>query len=283
MQKQLGFQRISADTAQKQRDHIATKWMEEHPLFPASDPAPQPKRKPGRPPKLPQKLAASPDPAPPAKKARTGHYTNWFTSPYINDVLQALERHSYNFKRAVDWLKQHAPDGRFQRLSDSTVRAWFEKGTHSLLPSFQQQLNVGQSLARGGRPSQLSPAMEEQCKHMLLQLRDTGLPVNSHVIRWTLRAVFSEHCPALLQNMQLSQQWISAWVRSKLQWRWRSRTTAASKLPIDWEQQGVQMAKRVAYRMGMINVSTHQKSACMRRTLRLLCCALTSNLLFVCV
>ena len=197
-----------------------------------SDPAPQPKRKPGRPPKLPQKLAASPDPAPPAKKARTGHYTNWFSSPYINDVLQALERHSYNFKRAVDWLKQHAPDGRFQRLSDSTVRAWFEKGTHSLLPSFQQQLNVGQSLARGGRPS---------------------------------------------------QQWISAWVRSKLQWRWRSRTTAASKLPIDWEQQGVQMAKRVAYRMGMNNVSTHQKSACMRRTLRLLCCALTSNLLFVCV
>jgi len=100
MQKQLGFQRISADTAQKQRDHIATKWMEEHPLFPASDPAPQPKRKPGRPPKLPQKLAASPDPAPPAKKARTGHYTNWFSSPYINDVLQALERHSYNFKHA---------------------------------------------------------------------------------------------------------------------------------------------------------------------------------------
>jgi len=124
----------SSASAQTQRRSSV---MEEHPLFPASDPAPQPKRKPARPPKLPQKLAASPDPAPPAKKARTGHYTNWFSSPYINDVLQALERHSYNFKRAVDWLKQHAPDGRFQRLSDSTVRAWFEKGTHSLLPSCQ--------------------------------------------------------------------------------------------------------------------------------------------------
>jgi hypothetical protein len=261
MQKQLGFQRISADTAQKQRDSIAVKWEEEHPPVPdVAAPEPQPKRKPGRPPKQ-QLAAAASDAAPAAKRARTGHYTNWFSSPYINDVLQALERHSYNFRRAVEWLKQSAPDGRFQRLSDSTVRAWFEKGTHKLLPSFQQQLDAGKGLTRGGRPSQLPPAVEDACKRMLLQLRATGLPVNSHVIRWTLRAVFSEHCPALLQNMHLSQQWISAWVRSKLQWRWRSRTTAASKLPTDWEQQGVQMAKRVAYRMGMNSVSTHLHSA----------------------
>ena len=103
----------------------------------------------------------------------------------------------------------------------------------------------------------MSVAVEEECKSVLLRLRDSGLPVNSHVIRWTLRAVFSKQSPQLLQNLRLSQQWISNWVRAKLQWRWRARTTAASKLPIDWEQQGVQMAKRVAYRMGMNNVSTN--------------------------
>ena len=92
---------------------------------------------------------------------------------------------------------------------------------------------------------------------MLLRLRDSGLPVNSHVIRWALGAVFTEHAPALLLELHRSQQWISCWVRAKLQWRWRQRTTAASKVPNDWEQQGVQMAKRVAYWMGMHNVRAH--------------------------
>jgi hypothetical protein len=253
-QSKLSFQRISADSAQKQRDSAATKWEEEHP--PVQPAAALPKRGPGRPPKK-RELATAAEEAPPAQKARTGVYTNWFSSPYINDVLQALERHSYNVKRAVAALKQHAPDARYERLSDSTVRAWFEKGTHTLLPSFQQQLDANKALTRGSRPPQMSVAVEEECKSVLLRLRDSGLPVNSHVIRWTLRAVFSKQSPQLLQNLRLSQQWISNWVRAKLHWRWRARTTAASKLPIDWEQQGVQMAKRVAYRMGMNNVSTN--------------------------
>ena len=103
----------------------------------------------------------------------------------------------------------------------------------------------------------MTEAVEDERKKVLLRLRDSGLPVNSHVICWTLRAVFKEHAPAMLQEMQLSQQWISFWVRSKLQWRWRQRTTAASKLPNDWEQLGVQMAKRVAYWMGLHDVRVH--------------------------
>ena len=114
-QSKLSFQRISADSAQKQRDSAATKWEEEHP--PVQPAAALPKRGPGRPPKK-RELATAAEEAPPAQKARTGVYTNWFSSPYINDVLQALERHSYNVKRAVAALKQHAPDARYERLSD---------------------------------------------------------------------------------------------------------------------------------------------------------------------
>ena len=108
-----------------------------------------------------------------------------------------------------------------------------------------------------GRPILSTAEVEDECKRVLLRLCDSGLPVNSHVIRWNLRAVFSAKCPELLEHIQLSQQWISHWVRAKLQWRWRARTTAASKLPLDWEQRGhgVEAAKRVAYQMGMNSVS----------------------------
>ena len=257
MQRALGFKPVSADDAQQQRDSVAAKWKEEHPEQPAAAAAEQPRRKPGRPPRKRELIAPAESDAPPPQRARTGLHTNWFSSPYINDVLQMLERHSFNFKRAVAALKLHAPDGRYEKLSDSTVRAWFEKGTHTLLPSFQLQLDAGKALGRNGRPALMTEAVEDECKEVLLRLRDSGLPVNSHVIRWALRAVFKARAPALLQEMHLSQQWISFWVRSKLQWRWRQRTTAASKLPNDWEQLGVQMAKRVAYWMGMHNVRAH--------------------------
>ena len=133
MQRALGFKPVSADDAQQQRDSVAAQWKEEHPEQPAVAVAEQPKRKPGRPPNK-RKLVAPADTAT-SQRARTGIYTNWFNSPYINDVMQMLERHSFNFKRAVAALKLHAPDGRFERLSDSTVRAWFDKGTQNVRDS----------------------------------------------------------------------------------------------------------------------------------------------------
>ena len=35
---------------------------------------------------------------------------------------------------------------------------------------------------------------------------------------------------------------------------WRVRTTAASKLPLDWRDQGIRMAKRIAYFMQLYKV-----------------------------
>ena len=259
-QPKLPFQRISVDDAHKQRVSIAVKFEEERVAAAAAAPPaavaePMAKRGPGCPPKKREladpAAAAQPQPA---QKPRTGVYTSWFSSPYINDVLQELQKQGFNAKRTVAALKQHAPDDRYARLSNSTVRGWFQKGTRDLIPAFQEQLNAQHAAKRGGRPPAMSAEVEDECKRVLLRLRDSGLPVNSHVIRWTLRAVFSEKCPELLENIQLSQQWISHWVRAKLQWRWRARTTAASKVPLDWEQRGVEAAKRVAYQMGMNSV-----------------------------
>ena len=259
-QPNLSFQRITADEAAEQRLRVSKQFEEEHPVAAAAAAAaPTPARQPGRPRKK-RELAAVDDTvadAPAAQKQRRETNTSWFASPFLPDVLQALRRHAYNAKRTVAWLQQHTPPedpDRYKRLSDSTIRHWFEKGTHTLLPRFQSQLDLGIAAQRGVRPPKMTTAIEDEVKRTLLKLRETGLPVNSHVIRWTLQGVFRERDPSLLESLQLSQQWISYWVRTKLKWRWRSRTTAAGKLPHDWEEQGILMNKRVAALMEMHGV-----------------------------
>ena len=82
-----------------------------------------------------------------------------------------------------------------------------------------------------------------------------GSPVNSHVIRLVITAYLIDYPNAeAIHNLKLSQQWISNWARSVMGWTWRARTTAASKLPNDWEEQGIKMAKRLAAAMQMYSV-----------------------------
>jgi hypothetical protein len=106
---------------------------------------------------------------------------------------------------------------------------------------------------------QAAPGAEDEICNVLLKLRSAGTPLNSHIIRWVMQAVLQEHNPAVLQQLTLSQQFISAWVRNnpRLHFRWRARTTAASKLPDDWEEQGIQMAQRMAVVMQLHKVSLH--------------------------
>src|SRR4051812_25406194 len=101
-QSKLSFTRISAESAQQQRVAVAEEWKRSHPAEASAAAAAEPlaKRGPGRPPKkrdLAAADAAAPQPAA-HKKPRTGNYTNWFSSPYINDVLATLHLHGYRWK-----------------------------------------------------------------------------------------------------------------------------------------------------------------------------------------
>jgi len=223
----LGFQRFdSADAAQQQR-LVATKWLEEH-SSPAAAVVPTPveKRPVGRPRKQLTLVQADPGAdvqQPPTKRSNT----NWFGSPYIRDVLDAVRRHSFSWKAAVADLQRSAPSGdraRYAQLSDSTICNWFEQydGRWQLKAHLQTQLNDG-AKPRAGRVSTMPIAVEDECKRVLLLLRDKGVPVNSHVIRWAMRSVFTRFEPALLETMKLSQQYLSYWVRQQLKWSWRVR------------------------------------------------------------
>lgn len=257
---QAFFQRVDAAAYRQQTQQIADK-LKEHP--PPCAPITSQPRPIGRPPKKREAAAELADAAAAAEMelpaAKRGKYTKWFDSPYINDILREYVRCSFSARRAVAVLKKAAPDSRYDRLSHSTVASWYEDDKRTLRLQHQLELQQGTAhlAGRGRCPIMLhAPGAEERIVGVLVQMRDAHTPLNSHVIRWVMHAVLQKH-PAVLAQLSLSQSYISKWVRNhpQLKFRWRQRTTAASKLPLDWESQGIDMAKRIAARMHLHKVS----------------------------
>ena len=275
-QQLLGFARITADDAQQQLQRIARQFALE--LAQRSPAAPAPQKRPvGRPKRerdaaavltagaADDAAAASASSAAAAASAaatpldepvsKRGKYTNWFSSPFLPDILAAYSR-CHSARTTVTMLRRAYPDGRFARLSHATVQGWFDD-QHRLLPQYQKQLELQAATSRGHGFAGLfaqTPEAEQEIKRVLLQMRAAGAPLNSRVIRWVMLAVLQEASPTLLLRHRLSQPFISGWARQQLDWRWRARTTAASKLPADWEEQGVLMAKRIGAMMEMHGV-----------------------------
>jgi DDE superfamily endonuclease len=124
---------------------------------------------------------------------------------------------------------------------------------HKLLPKFAaiiaQQKNVA---SRGaGRNAFLSeyPEIEAEAKRILSKIRFRGGTANILVVGIVVRTVLRKMQPKLLREFKTSRMWCSRWAHDHLNWSWRLKTTAASKLPLDWREQGVAAAKRVAYQM----------------------------------
>lgn len=265
LQLKLSFPPITAHDAALQRQRIA--------LQVASVPPPPLKRPVGRP-KRPlsanevlaaaARAAATKEDAAdsailseqPRKRPR-GIYTKWFSSPFIHDILQAYEASGFRPKVAVQRLQSHACDDRFARLTHSTIASWHDD-ENKLLPRFAEELQSGLAAERSNgrtRVLQEEPEIEAEIKRVLLQMRAAGTPLNTHVIRWVMHSIMQLRRPALLTHLSLSKSFISLWAREQLHWTWRARTTAASKLPADWEEQGIKMAMRIGANMEMHKVS----------------------------
>lgn len=261
------YQRIDKAEYREQMQQVAEQ-LKEHPPPPRAS-TPPPLRPVGRP-KLKRSAEQELDAAAAAdaviaelqqQKRSRRQYTRWFDSPYINDILVAFARSNGSARRTVQSLQQSAPDERFERLSHSTVASWFENG--KLKERHQQELDAGRAASKGGGrcPTlQAAPGAEDEICDILLKLRAAGTPLNSHIIRWVMLAVLEDKHLAVLTTLALSQSFISTWVRNnpRLQFRWRARTTAASKLPDDWEEQGIHMAQQMGAVMQLHKVRLHR-------------------------
>ena len=191
-----------------------------------------------------------------SKKAKRVH---WFDSPLIHDILHAYKLSGFSARKCVLDLQKKYPalptetEGRFEYLNESTVRSWFAED-HQLKPQFQRLLKDGEYGA-GGHKSVLSghPVAEEKIKVMLQKLRydaNAGINVTIQSVRWVMTAVIKAECHDVnIKTFALSKPSISRWCKHHMNWSWRRGTSEASKLPVDWQQQGIDMAKRIAVNM----------------------------------
>jgi hypothetical protein len=265
MQRPLGFAPITTDVWRAQVTQTAAAFA----AAIAAQPPPPPKRPVGRPKRTldahhvlaaSAAAAAAADDAQPSKKRKIrGEYTDWFASPYIHDILREYERSGHRPSQTVARLQSSAPDGRYERLTHTTIMRWYDE-KHQLKPQYQAHLESGLENVRQNGPTRVFedfPAIEEEIKRTLMQMRAAGTAINSHVIRWVMQGIIGVRAPesARLSSLKLGQPFVCAWARAHLKWSWRKSTTAASKLPLDWEEQGLHMAMRIAAKMEMKKVS----------------------------
>ena len=151
------------------------------PAAPAARPVGRPKRALNAPDILSAAAAAEqPETEQPSKKPRStvarGKYTNWFDSPYINDILRAYEHSGYRPFAAVAKLQKEAPDDRYKHLSHASLKGWHDE-KHQLLPRFLAHYQSGQENVRQNGP---------------VRAFEVALPVyrrleRSHAPRFTIR------------------------------------------------------------------------------------------------
>jgi len=191
-------------------------------------------------------------------------YHNWLATPHIHDILHAFQINGRSARQTVQYLQRSFPrlptetEARFAHLSEATVRSWHDKDGR-LLQRVRRQIGDAVMVApRGGGYERVLagyPAAEDRIKSILQQMRNRGAAVNILIIRLVMQSVLEADAAHLLDTLTLSKAFISQWARQQLQWSWRVRTTAASKLPLDWRNQGIEMAKRIAYNIQIHKVS----------------------------
>ena len=91
---------------------------------------------------------------------------------------------------------------------------------------------------------------EKEVGRILIAMREKGAIISrSMIAQHILRIVIQDQAPELLQTYKISMSFVSRWLHAYLGWSCRKQTSPASLLPPDWGQQGIDMAKRIAFHM----------------------------------
>ena len=145
---------------------------------------------------------------------------------------------------AVRYLQLNFPSV-FHHLTEVHIRYWTRTQTNDEEKERRETPAVitGQLLAK------VISAIKSQCQ--------TGIAVNSTLLRPLILAIVEKEDRSLLQEnggpFSCSVSWINNLCRS-LNLSMRRGTTAAQKLPDDWERQGEALAMRLAYLVMRYNI-----------------------------
>jgi DDE superfamily endonuclease len=219
------------------------------------------KRPPGRPKKSNHEVQSTVVSAGADVDAAKRPRMHWFTTPHIHDILFAYEQTGSGYK-AVQWLIQHRPQlpseqtWKFRDLADSTIDSWYDNG--KLKDNYAQQLAFDWKRWHNGRNHAFAPYPE-----LVMQLKKRLMLVSEHSqisirhVKQQMKAMCLKHAPQLVSELKFSRAFISRFCNTELNWQWRRCTTALSKLPEDWCEQGKLMAERLAALVKYENVNPH--------------------------
>jgi hypothetical protein len=197
---------------------------------------------------------------PRSKKAKVRRpYTNWFVPSLWEPIFAAVKQHR-NLTSALHYLQsKYKKPGQscsvYDKLSRGSLYEWFTP-TSELKEGYKNYVYLGTSTFTSG--SQHSPILEhypqlrEKIVTILKTHRDVGHPLYASSIQGIIKAIIRKEEPILLSNtsrtgFKVGLGWTRAFIKTELHWTYRVATTAAQKLPSDWEVQGLRMTQQIAY------------------------------------
>jgi hypothetical protein len=152
--------------------------------------------------------------------------------------------------------------GTYEKLSRGSMYEWFTS-TGELKDAYKKYVDEGSSHFQGGNQHCPILSNHQELKKAIIEMlhahKKAGQPLYARSIRNLIIPFIQKRAPDLLvqensTSFKVSLSWVREFARNELNWSFRKATTAASKLPKDWELQGLRMTQRIAYLVKCYNV-----------------------------
>lgn len=185
---------------------------------------------------------------PTSKKLKVrGHYTNWFEPSFWDPIYAAVRKHR-NINNAWKYLKMmYKKPGEsydtYEKLARSSMYEWFTS-TGELKDAYKKYVHKRSSHFHGGNQHCPILSNHQELKEAIIEMlhahRKAGQPLYARSIRNLIIPFIQKKALDLLvqessTSFKVSLSWVRAFARNELNWSFRKTTTAASKLPKDWE------------------------------------------------
>lgn len=194
---------------------------------------------------------------------RSQTYNKWFSKDLFPSIQQAVRRYGRT-QQAIDFLEIgfRTPGGPspYQKLGRSSLYDWFdERG--ELKDNYKEAAALGYHTMKQDQNMPILenyPQIRDELVSNLQRMREAGQTLLISIVQPILKGMIEALAPHLLNDrpggFKVSKQWTNEFMRIYMNWTIRKGTTAASKLPIDWIEQGLKMNYRVAYLAKLYNI-----------------------------
>jgi hypothetical protein len=197
-----------------------------------------------------------------SKKVRD-QYRNWFNPNLWPPIYDAVKQHrnigdALNFLRSA-YRKPGDLSCVYDYLSRGTMYGWFHSNG-VLKDNIKRCVELGTYFAKSTQHCPILasyPLLKEEICEVLKKQRTAGQPLYGVCIQGIIKAIISKRQPHLLEDSSgfcVSYKWTLAFIKAEMNWSYRAATTAAGKLPFDYEVQGKKMAERCAYLVKIHNI-----------------------------